>query len=422
MKKILIALASIVIIVILLHLALFVFINLKGREVIIANLEKNFGQEVKLDSLTLSFPFAIELKNFSCADISFDKADASLGIFNPFRRLAIAKLAIKGLKINIVNDQRGLHVLPFFAKSKPQGVLEEKIAENQAALQPATNFIPKNGIAKDSEANKIIPMTIKDVQIFDSLIEYEDKTNPEAKPIIVKVIDVKLNNFSFPNPGKFYLKAKGQALVGETAGVTSIDLKGWVDYVHKNMDLDISLNNIGYGTFDPYWPPFWQSQNLGVKRAGLSFNSNLNSKENELTIKNSLALDSIEYIEVLEGQEENPRAMTLRTILAFLKGNGDKPVFNFVIKTKMDSPKLDFASVKDSFKETVPLGSLMVEGVAGQLKDSLEDKLKDNKNITVDEAIDAFKKSGEEIVDTLKNIFVPKKEEKESPPKETPQP
>src|SRR3989338_142079 len=151
MKKILAVLVSIVIIVILLHVALFVFINLKGKEVITANLEKNFGQEVELGSLKLGFPFTIELKNFSCADISFEKANASLGIFNPFRSLGITKLSIEGLKINIVNDHRGLHVLPFFAKSKPQVILEAKINGDQAALTPATNFIPKNGVAKESE-------------------------------------------------------------------------------------------------------------------------------------------------------------------------------------------------------------------------------------------------------------------------------
>ena len=415
MKKLLIALGLLVVTIILFHAALFIFLNLKGREIIIANLEKNFGQEVEIESLRVSFPFAIELKGFECADISFDKANAYLDLFNPFRRLAVAKLIVDGLKINIVNDRRGLHVLPFFEKGKPQGSLEEKLSENQPTSGPATNFVSKKAAeAGEPEIVKIIPVTIKDIRVINSRIEFEDKTNREAKPIIIKDVDIKLTNFSFPDPEKFYLKAKGFAMVGETSAVESISANGWVDYYHKNMDLDVSLDDIGYNAFSSYWPVFWKPESWGIKQASLSLNSNLNSKENELVIESSLVLENIEYSEVPEGQEESSRTKTLRTILSFLKGPGDKPVFNFVIKTKMDSPNLNLTSIKDSLKEVVPFGSLMVQGVADNLKENIGDKLKEGKELTLDETIDVFKKSGEEIVDTLKSIFVPKKNKETS--------
>ncbi len=83
-KRILIAVGIVLIVVVMLHVALFAFINTKGRDLIITGLKENLDLEATMDSLSLEFPFNVEIKNFKCEALSFKQGNVSLGFLNPF--------------------------------------------------------------------------------------------------------------------------------------------------------------------------------------------------------------------------------------------------------------------------------------------------------------------------------------------------
>lgn len=414
MKKLLIILVVIAIVVALLHVALFVFINFKGRDIIVARLQKNFGHQAQLDSLTLSFPFAIEIKNFQCGDVSFRKAKASLGLSNPFVRLLISNLSLEDLTFKVTMDRKGVRAQPAFSKSwrrrKPE--VPDQSAEG-FALPDQVSVTESKKLERDKlEPAKKLPLIIKNLYINGGRIELNEAIR--GKPIITTIsnINVHLKNLSYPDLTKFSLDVSGALKTQEGVSKKNININGWVDYANKNMDISLNLKRIDYTAFSEYYPLNWKPENLGIKEAFLSLSSDFISQSNELVIKNTLTLDSLEYLELAEGEEESPRRKTLKTALAFLKGNRDIPSFKFIIKTKMDSPKLDFASIKKSFKETIPFSpATILQGVVGVVKEEVQDKLKNTKEITVDEAVDIFKETGEQIVDALKDILIPRLDE-----------
>jgi len=415
MKKLLISLVLIAVVVVLLHLALFVFINFKGRDIIIAKLQKNFGQEAQLDSLSLSFPFAIEIQNFQCADISFRRAKASLGLSNPFTSLLISNLSLEDLTLKVTMDRKGARAEPLFAKPwgrrrKPE--VPDKASEGFALPDQISVSESKNATKEKLQPAKKFPIIIKNLYLKGGRIQLNEAIR--GKPVITTIsnINAHLRNFSYPDLTKFSLDLSGALKTQEGISKKNIDINGWVDYSRKDMNLALKLKKIDYAAFSEYYPLNWKPENLGIGEAFLSLNSDFISQGNELTIKNALTVDSVDYLELEEGQEESSRIKTLKTVLAFLKGSRDKPTFNFIIKTKMDSPKLDFSSIKKSFKETIPFSpALILQGVAGVVKEEVEEKLKDTKEITVDEAVDIFKETGEQILDTLKDILIPRLDE-----------
>jgi len=420
MKKILITLVSIAVIIVLLHLILFVFINLKGRDIIVAKFQEKFGQEVELDSLTLSFPFAIEITNFKSGDISVRRARASLGLSNPFRNLVISNLSLEDLALNITMDRKGIRSQPVFSKPwrRRRQVKPEQPDQGFSLPGQSSEFQPRETESKKIEGEgplaKKFPLAIKNIYITGGKIQFKDELRKQ--PIVITIININahLKNFSYPKLKKFYLDINGSLKTEEAVSKKNIDLKGWLDYSKKDMDVTLALAEIKYRAFADYYPPNWKPDKLGIKEALLSLDSSLISENNELAINNVLALDSIEYLELKEGEEESSRRKTLKTILALLKGNNDKPSFNFIIKTKMDSPRIDSASIKKSFKETLPFAPAMIlQSVVGEFKEGVEEKLKDTKELTVDETVEILKETGEEIVDTLKSIFIPKEGQEE---------
>ncbi|MCF7908044.1 MAG: DUF748 domain-containing protein [Candidatus Omnitrophica bacterium] len=415
MKKILIILVWIAVIVVLLHVALFVFINLKGRDIIIAKLQKDFGSEARLESISLSFPFAIEIKNFRSSDLSFRKAKASLGLSNPFRRFLISNLSLEDPVINVTLDRKGVRAEPIFSKSWRQRSKKtpEEIKEKPSLSGQKTNFesrsVEPRQIENESKPARKFSLVIKNIYIKGGRIQLTNRLKREPIVTIINNIDAYLKNISYPDLEKFILDISGALKTEEGVSRKNIALKGWVDYSNKNMEVELGLDKIDYSAFEDYYPPNWKLEGLGVKEALLSLESNFVSENNDLTIKNTLFLDSIEYLELAEDQEGSSRAKTVKTILAFIAMGDNKPSFNFVVKTKMDTPKIDFASIKESFNTTFNFGlGGILQGAANVMQENVKELIKDNKELGADDAVERMKETGEELIDALKDIFIPK--------------
>ncbi|MBU2103076.1 MAG: hypothetical protein KKF80_06740, partial [Candidatus Omnitrophica bacterium] len=171
------------------------------------------------------------------------------------------------------------------------------------------------------------------------------------------------------------------------AGRLAID--GWIDYPHRNMDVDVTLQNIDYHAFAAHYPPFWKPDNLGVREALLSLAANLHSQHNNLLIDTSVILESIAF---MENVQENSKIRYLKTIIAIIQGEQKKPTLSLRINTLMDAPQLDFSQFKNNFKGMIKFRPTMaVEQAVEKAKEVGVSAVKETKEIAVDNAIGAVK-------------------------------
>jgi len=419
MKKILIFFEIIICIVFLAYAALFVFINLKGKGIALAHIKQNLGLEASLDSLRFSFPFNLEIKNLKCAGLSFRKANVSFGLPNPFNfRVILNKVIIDGFDIAAAIRGNKVDITSFPALASKAGIsskikttaafktsaaikLKEKYGavnlEETKSLSPATSLFAK---LKAKTGEKKLPFVVRDFRLRSSRAKLAYVK--DAKPIIVALDDMelRLEDFSYPELSKFYVELR--ASLSPTEGgreiTNTLGVGGWVDYANKSMSLNLDVDNFDYIVFGDCYPSFWKPDNLYLKQALLSLKSKLTSENNDLDIDCSLFLDKVEFIDLEEGAEGESRVKTLKTIIALFKANKDKPTLHFKLKTKMDSPKLDFSSLKGMFSQfnlfnPVAIVEDVIDKVKGQAEDTGE--------ATVDTVVDTIKS----IVDVFKGAF-----------------
>ena len=417
MKKVLIFLGVVVIIIVLLHLALFIFINQKGKDIVVSTIEKSLGLKATLDSLTVKFPFTLTIKNFQCGDIAFKEVDVTLTPVNFFTRQSINRIYIEGLSLKVKIDKKGN--VQFMSFPAPEAeVVEKEVAKKEEPpkdevdkpeAKPSVVSKPKPAPDKELKV-ATVPFKIKNLRIRNSQVEILDQRGRKPLRVTFKDVDLKLKDFSCPQLSRFNLDFNASLRPEKDPVEDYIKVAGWVDYLNRNLDVKIDLNSIDYFLFLNRYPPLWRPENLGIAAAQLSLAVDLNSWNNDLQMDVSLSLDQIEFVPDENGSFGKNMA---KTIIALLKGDTEKASFQFVLETKMDSPHFDSFAFKKQFKKAVPLGPAVIaneaikttkdklEAVAGDAKGKIEAALEGTKEVTVDQAIDTI----EGVIDIFKSEF-----------------
>lgn len=407
MKKILIGLLALAVAALLVYAAIFIFINTKGEEIFTRAIRDNLGIEASVDTFSLKFPLTVKISGFKSEGISFKDCSISLGLFNPFtRNFNLGWVSFDGLELTMEKDQHSVYLVPFSLPAIPKTVRksgsppEERTAGPMPA--PAAVSVPK---APDRQ----ISFTIRDLELKDSTIEMVIRDRRTVN-IIFGNVYLRMADFNYPRLSRFYLHLSSELFSATELTVSAglLNVGGWVDYPRRAMDVDLSVDNFDYRAFDVYFPLFWKADNLGVKEAVLSLKSKLNSRNNALTIDCSLFLEEVEFVKKEETDDNTySRAKTLKTTLALFRGKNDKPTLRFKLKTKMDSPQLDFSAVKDNFDTVFQISPFtLIEEVSGKAKEHLIDKVEQTGEFAVDTVIDTLKDAVEVLGDAFK-INVP---------------
>jgi hypothetical protein len=401
-----------IIFIVISHLGLFIFLNVKGKDLLKKIISKNYNIEAKVGALSFRFPFTVVIKDFKCADFSFKEADAFLGWINPFtRHFTLHRIYVDSLNLKIKREKDRVSLSPFFtkeitadSKETPKTIAKELSAQTALSSKLGTST---------QEKQKEVSFKVGRIYLKNCSIELVDSTQAVPITYIFKNASLDLRHFIYPDLAKFYIKMRASLEKNSTIMENIIDVHGWVDYAHKNMDLGININNLNYSAFSEYYSSFWKPENLGVKEALLSLSSKFNAKNNDLVIEGILSLDRIEYPEPIEN---NPNAKMLRTVIAFFKVGEEKPTLPIRLRTKMDAFKLDFSSIQYDFKDKIKIGPIVfmqnaidkAKGVISQKKGQVVEKVKDVgekakhiKDVTVDKAVD---KTMEVIKDVLGNV------------------
>jgi hypothetical protein len=412
MKKIIIFLAIIVFLVLALNLVLFIYVDMNGKRILAQRVKELTGIEPKVASVSLRFPFILEVRNFECGDVVFKRLDLALGTFYPRGpKLTLRKVYVDGLNIRIKKDK-------------------EKISFEPMLLPPTTTAPAEIPVSTTETTQKgEFSLRIKKLYTRNALVEFIDLSKDNPIRLLFKDVSLTLRNITYPTQGKINLELNASLEANNIYIKRFVKAEGWVDYPSKDMDVKLALNNADYFAFSEYYPPFWKPESLYVKEAFLSLNSTLKSQSNDLVISGILTLDKIEFFKA-DTEEGRERVKYVNTVLALLKGQNDKPSLQFRINTKMDDPKLDLSFLKDNLKGIIRIdaGTIMgkiigdMKGKVLDFKDVISEKsgeTKESLKDSLEKSVDKFKDIGR----TFKKLFKQKPEETSLPeaqPVETP--
>ncbi len=407
-KKLAVILMWLGIIVATIHIVLFAFLNVNGKNMVVKYIKTTFSADADLDSVSFTFPFTVVIRDFKCKDLSFSRADISLLWFNPFNsHLFLNWVYLDDLKLKVDIKKDKVSVDPVFVK-------EIKIIQN-GGEQPEQN--QTKGV-KNKPKN--INITIRKLAVRNAAIGIVDSTRETPVTFILDKVNLQLGHFSYPKLGKFYINMDASLKKQDITADNLITMKGWVDYAHKNMSLKFKLNRADYVLFSEYYPPFWKPDNLGIKDAKLSLDTTMNSLNNDLIIEAVLVLDSIEF---MENPPDPSRVNTIKTMIALFKGDNEKPTLPVKIKTKMDSFNIDLSSLKSQFqgKMKFDVGSIVfsildkakskVTGTTTGAVDKTKEAVGAVKDVTVNKTVDTIKGVVGTIEDVVKSYKKKKKAE-----------
>lgn len=425
MKKIVIFFVVVIVLVVSFCVAIMFFINFKGKDLIVNAIKDNFGVQAQIGSVSVKFPFNVEVRDFKCEDVSFKRAEVFLGGFNPFTsQVSLNSLVLEGVEVKVTRIKEGIVIKPFldtsrqvFAATEPKVVSKNQPEQTNSA---DVQVVPKEGVKEKGECRTCnFGVKINKFSLKDAKVNFIDTSLSQTFNCVVGDISLKLSRFIYPQLPKFFIKLNASLQVGDTRMQDILSLEGWVDYANKNMDTDLLIKGVDFHSFAPYYPPFWQPNNLGIQKASLSLLSNLKSRNDNLVIDNLINLDEIEFVKyelppVLQEGEESSLPVTedlskleyLKTIIAFFKGDKDKPSVHFQLITKMSSPSFDFSSLQKEIKMGIKFDpQMIIEQIFGKTKQILKDSLKGTKEMTVDKAADTLKNTFENVGDSFKDLF-----------------
>lgn len=317
----------------------FVFVNTKGKYLLSYILTHQLEAKVDIDSLRLTFPFNFEIQQirsfrFSCkkTEIFLERVD-----FFPFQ-IVLSKVTLEGVSVRLkkVNQNGDFSFFSLSDFGKMKTVLGRKIYQKGKSFVMIRNFYLKDGIG-----------------------EFIDFSKKGRASMIMKNISLELKDFTYPPVNKFYVMFHSSLWVDGQKFNKVINANGWVDYYAKNMNVNLNFTNLDYASCSKYFAYTWKPDNLGIKEAVLNLNADLISQNDNLVIKNVVSLDKIDFVEVEDRNDRHDYTKNkqgyLKKIMAILKGNKEKPMYNFTMQTKMSLPKFDFSFIQNDFIKTVRL-------------------------------------------------------------------
>ncbi|MDD5096875.1 MAG: DUF748 domain-containing protein [Candidatus Omnitrophica bacterium] len=311
-------------------------------------LQKNLKVKASLSKISLTLPLTITLEKLEIGDLaSIRKISFSPSLIS----LLFGKIVIHGLNItepviNLVQTAEGKLNLP---------VLEQKGAP------PA--------------------VYLTSLKLSDGKIIFTDKKISAAGyQVIVEKLDASVAKVSLPILSlstNFRVSAQLATSAGKPFG--KIVFSGWLDYLAKDMDAKLTVENMDVANFSPYYGNFISNQKL--LSAKLDFDSTFKAKNNALKIITDLNLSQLVYAEQSPEQQLDLDLMK-NALDLFTDPQGNLHLV-FDIDTQLDNPGLS----QDKLKKIVLKAA--AKNLSHQSPDQLVDK--------VSKIIDKYKDYGKQL-------------------------
>jgi len=387
-------------VLLLIYFPLWIFINLKGKQLFTEKIKELTKREVKIEELKFKPLLGVELRSFSTEGLDLKLLTVSITPFSLLsRKLAFNLVKIEDADINIIKKDNIINI-PLGFTSPKINLKKKEVSKKPLPLQPSLKKnIGINFLIKNLSFNKL-RINFTDEDFTSSLIlngEIKKLNSSLSSDIFFDITaDLKIKEFFLPE---------------------DLTFKGFVNFKKKSMSARLKIKEIPYTAFAKYYPPFWKPENLGIEKASLAFEAYLKSVNNLLNIDTLTQLLDWEFQET---SEENMSSL-VKIAIESLKNSEGIPSFRYVMETEFDNFKIDFSGLKSQLQEQIrgaPLtyiGKKAVKKVTGIGKETATKAVEITTRAvgevlrTPERAADIIKETGK----ILKSIFTSEEEEKE---------
>ena len=327
-------------VILLLFICLHVYVNIKGKYFLIKKLKETFNREVKVGSVTTSFPINIYVKEIEVSGLlKIDEVFAGGGVFDIFRQ----SFSLSLLKV-----------------IRPTVIVEKNIVKSTAEA-----FIPAAKEKTDTPnlnplslpQNKFLSpvFVLRRLIVKDGTFNFTDKSiSDKGVTIKIKNMNIKVDNLNLSGKGShitsFDLKGTMPWQEGQEEG--KIEARGWIDLFKKDMQATLKIQDIDGISLYPYYSNWVDLEKARIEKAKLNFSSDIRGADNDITAQCHLELaDIVRRPRAPEETETKAAKITDAVLDIFRALNQGKIVLDFTIKTKMDTPAFGFGDIRTAFED-----------------------------------------------------------------------
>ncbi|MFZ5800670.1 MAG: DUF748 domain-containing protein [Candidatus Omnitrophota bacterium] len=354
------------IVFLLVALSGFIFVLFKGKTLIVAQLSKILKAEVKVAAVRLSPTLTLEIRNLDIPQFAKVERVIVSPVVAGFARGRI----VLG-KVALVRPRATLSRSPDGSFNVPEGI-KEKLREKSKAPTPVliSGLVIKDGEVIFSDEGKSPPFSFK-----------------------VRNINADIGNkiLSF-NPFLTRISAAAEIIGKEDAPPAVVSAAGWVNFLKKDMKAALELYDLDAVYFLPLYSNLVASK---LQNGIVSFKSDLVAKNNALVANCRLNIKDLVFVKPEE--EGAPNLTFLDIVTGGLKTENKEVVVDFVIKTKLDNPKVDLVKLS---------GSVIGKALGEQMLAHPEETVENFKSIGKD-----FEKFGKEMLKEQLGIDLERKKE-----------
>jgi len=317
------------VIAVLLFSSLYLFLLLKGKPILIRQLENLTKSKVSIGYFNINPALTIKIKDINIEGLAkIDSLYISPSIFG----LITGSVAFSEVKA-----------------IKPEFNFEQSGRQAQAASPAVTS----PGVSPLASAQRL-NLIFKRVIVKDGKLNFVDrKVSESGIRLTLKDVNFNLTNFyGFPRSAitNFDLKAKIPWGDGKEEG--SIQVEGWINLFKKDMQATLKIENIDGVYLYPYYANWVDLEKARIEKAKLNFTSDIHGLNNEVTAQCRLELTDIVRRQLSEGgSSEKASRITDAVLDIFRSLDQGKIVLDFPIQTKMDRPEFGFGSIKTAFED-----------------------------------------------------------------------
>ncbi|MFC1804407.1 DUF748 domain-containing protein [Candidatus Omnitrophota bacterium] len=321
------------IIVAALYGALYLSILFLGKTILISRLKELTKKDVSIGHFVLRPPFNIYLEKLDIKDLA--RADS----------ISISPSAIGFLTGNIVFNS--------ITVKNPEVVYERAMA-GRAQSSAAVSSVA-TGAGKEKSRLRLF---LKRARIENGKVIFIDhSTGEKGIKLIVEEIDFRLDNLGLlPRSMRTNFKLQGRVPWQRDGYKGKITAEGWFNIFKKDMQAALKFEDIDGVYLYPYYSQWVDLDKARIESAKLQFTSDIEAVDNDLTAKCRVELTDIVRRQRLVDEEPGKEEKIADAVLdVFRILNQGGVVFNFTIRTKMNSPQFSAGDIKEAFDEKVAL-------------------------------------------------------------------
>jgi len=304
-----------------------------ARMFLVNKLKALTNKKVSITSLMLRPPFMLEARGLSVEGVG--RAER-ISVSPSILYLIIGRIAFNRIEVirpEVTYERLAVQV----TGSGPETKIENAQASDTA--QPASGGFP--------------PLVFKRVIVRSGKLNFVDHTaEPRQIRVTIKDIDLDLSNFyTYPSKAvtRFNLNGNIPWQPGNPDG--KVAFKGWVDFYKKNMQAELSVENIDGIALYPYYATWVDLEKARIEKAKLNFKSNIKGVNNDVDAVCRLELtDIVRKPRPPEETQEKAERITDAVLDMFKSMNQGKVMLDFTLHTKMDRPEFGFGNIKSAFE------------------------------------------------------------------------